>query len=761
MSFSEAIAIAATDATGSQTIVFDSSLANQTVSTSSASSLGESITVDLDAASGVTLSGGTLSIGSGFDLTVTNGTSDTATIATGLSGAGNLIKTGVGKVTLSGINSFAGKTTVAGGTLAISSDSNLGSDAVVLNAGVTLQVTGSTAVDNAFTLAGNSAVQTDANASFSGLLSGGAVTLTKTGTAQLTLSNSGNSGAFSGGVTVSSGALRVTSDSMLSAGTLTLDGGSFASNTNGLNIDNAVVLGSSGGTFDIFGGGGAFVITFSGNITGSGALTKISASQLSLTGTNTYSGGTTVSAGTLRIGGASNLGTGTVTLNSGTLDDTNASTETITNNFTIGSGGATFSKGTGTLTLSGTLSGSGSVTNTGVGGLNHTGSGTLTLDGTSVTRAASAGAITLSSNIVVGNSGATFDTTGGDITLKGDFSGSGNLTKQGGSSGAILWLYGDNSAYSGAQTVASGWLVANSATALGSGQITLDASTTLGLLGGITTFSNNIVLAGDATLPGADTTNTVTTFSGVISETGGSRNLTLGTGTGSNTGIILTGANTWTGTTTISGSNVLQDHRCQQHQHRENHARRGHPAGQRQRRHAGQRHRPYGWGDDQQRPCRHAVRRHLGQPEFHQGRRRHAGADEHRNLHGLHHRQRRHPAGGRHPRRDLECHRCVRRHAGRHRQRVRQRFHAHAERAERRYPVAGRQRRRHAHRQRQPFAGLRQHARGRHRRHHGWHAIQPGHRQRRHHQLGRHAGRHPQLYRGQAGQLPAHRQRWQ
>ncbi len=281
VSFSEAIAIAATDATGTQTIIFDSSLANQTVSTSSASSLGESITVDLDAASGVTLSGGTLSIGSGFDLTVTNGTGDTATIATSLSGAGNFIKTGVGKVTLSGINSFAGKTTVAGGTLAISSDSNLGSAAVVLNAGVTLQVTGSTTIDNAFTLAGNSAVQTDANTSFSGLLSGGAVTLTKTGTAQLTLSNSGNSGAFSGGVTVSSGALRVTSDSMLSAGTLTLDGGSFASNTNGLNIDNAVVLGSSGGTFDIFGGGGAFVITFSGNITGSGALTKISASQLS------------------------------------------------------------------------------------------------------------------------------------------------------------------------------------------------------------------------------------------------------------------------------------------------------------------------------------------------------------------------------------------------------------------------------------------------------------------------------------------------
>jgi len=558
VSFSEAIAIAAADATGSQTIIFDSSLASQTVSASSASSLGESITLDLDAASGVTLSGGTLSIGSGFGLTVTNGTGDTATVATDLSGAGSFIKAGAGKVTLSGINSFASTTTAAAGTLAVSSDSNIGSAAMVLNAGATLQVTGATTIDNAFTLSGSSTVQTDGNTSFSGLLSGGAVTLTKTGTAQLTLSNSGNSGAFSGDVTVSSGALRVTSDSMLSAGTLTLDGGSFASNTNGLNIDNAVVLGASGGTFDIFGGGGAFVITFSGNITGSGALTKTSASQLSLTGTNTYSGGTTVSAGTLRIGGASNLGTGTVTLNNGTLDDTNASTETITNNFTIGSGGATFSKGTGTLTLSGTLSGSGSITNTGVGGLNHTGSGTLTLDGASVTRATSAGALTLGSNIVMGSGGATFDTTGGDVTIKGNMSGSGTLTKQGGSSGAILWLFGDNSAYSGAQTVASGWMVANSATALGSGQVTLNASTTLGLLGGITTFSNNIVLAGDATLQSANTTNTVTTFSGVISETGGSRNLTLGTGTGTNTGIILTGANTYTGTSTITGSNVLQ-----------------------------------------------------------------------------------------------------------------------------------------------------------------------------------------------------------
>jgi autotransporter-associated beta strand protein len=56
-----------------------------------------------------------------------------------------------------------------------------------------------------------------------------------------------------------------------------------------------------------------------GNISGSGGLTKIGGGYLTLGGTNSYSGTTTVSAGTLIAQNASALGSGNVTLNGGTL----------------------------------------------------------------------------------------------------------------------------------------------------------------------------------------------------------------------------------------------------------------------------------------------------------------------------------------------------------------------------------------------------------------------------------------------------------
>src|SRR3546814_8809489 len=42
--------------------------------------------------------------------------------------------------------------------------------------------------------------------------------------------------------------------------------------------------------------------------------------MLSLSGSNTYTGGTTISAGTLQLAAADALGTGGVTVNGGTLD---------------------------------------------------------------------------------------------------------------------------------------------------------------------------------------------------------------------------------------------------------------------------------------------------------------------------------------------------------------------------------------------------------------------------------------------------------
>ena len=147
----------------------------------------------------------------------------------------------------------------------------------------------------------------------------------------------------------------------------------------------------------------------------------------------------------------------------------------------------------------GSSTGAGSITKTGAGALSHSGSGTLTLDGANITTSSGSGAMTLGSNIVLGSSGGIFDLTGAEITLNGKISGSGSLTKQGAFN---LWLIGNNS-HTGTQSVMSGWLVAGSATAIGTGQIILSDGTTLGFNAGIASFANNIVLAGNATLRNA------------------------------------------------------------------------------------------------------------------------------------------------------------------------------------------------------------------------------------------------------------------
>ena len=55
-------------------------------------------------------------------------------------------------------------------------------------------------------------------------------------------------------------------------------------------------------------------------ISGGGSLTKDGAGILTLTGTNTYTGGTVLNAGTLTVNGAQALGLGNVVVNGGTLN---------------------------------------------------------------------------------------------------------------------------------------------------------------------------------------------------------------------------------------------------------------------------------------------------------------------------------------------------------------------------------------------------------------------------------------------------------
>jgi autotransporter-associated beta strand protein len=399
----------------------------------------------------------------------------------------------------------------------------------------------------------------------------GSGTLTKTGAGTLTLSSTSNSSGFSGGITVSAGTLSVFSDAHLSSGTLTLNGGTLNLNNAG-NIDNAVVLGASNGTISVTNGGG----TLSGNITGTGSLTKTGGQLLTLSGTNGYSGGTTVRglAG-LSVTNGSNLGTGAVALEAnltitgtGTVSNAIAinADATITNDNAVTlsgvlSGSSVLTKaGAGTLTLSGTNTHTGAVTvsaggltlqgspNSGIGDSSAVtvGSGaTLTLNGGNETIGSLAGAgnVVLSYRLTAGG-----DNT--DTTFSGVISGIGNgIVKQG---TGTLTLTGNNT-YTGSTRVSAGTLIVNRAggALADATAVTVDSGATFTVsqtetIGSISSTGAVVLNAGTLTVGGGGTSTTV---SGVIS---GSGNLAkVGNGT-----LILSGTNTYSGTTTVSAGTL-------------------------------------------------------------------------------------------------------------------------------------------------------------------------------------------------------------
>ena len=72
----------------------------------------------------------------------------------GLGGFGSILKTGSGTLVLSASNSYSGGTEVAGGTLIAENSNALGSGAVTVDPGASLQLTGGITVSNAITISG-------------------------------------------------------------------------------------------------------------------------------------------------------------------------------------------------------------------------------------------------------------------------------------------------------------------------------------------------------------------------------------------------------------------------------------------------------------------------------------------------------------------------------------------------------------------------------------------------------------------------------
>ena len=531
------------------------------------------------------------------------------TYAGAMSGNASLTKTGAGTLTLTGANTYTGGTRFNGGTLAVASDARLGTGSLTFNGGA-LQTLAAFNSAKAVSLLGAGTIDTNGfAANLTGAITG-AGSLVKTGAGTLVLT--GNN-TFSGGTTVSAGTLQGNTTSLrnaivnnaavifnqtaagtyagamsgagsltkIGAGTLTLSGantysggttvtaGTLSGNATSLEgniVNNAAVVfnqtaagtyagamsgtgaltKSGAGTLALTGtntyAGGTTVSagtlqgttaslqgnivnnaavvfdqaaagTYAGAMSGTGSLTKNNAGTLTLTGTNTHSGGTTINAGTLAVASDVQLGTGNLAFNGGALQTTaafaSAKNVTLTGAGTIDTNGFA-------ANFSGPIAGAGALTKTGAGTLTLTGANTYA-GGTTVSAGTLQGNAASLQGAIINNAAVVFDQAASG-TYAGVMSGTGSLTKN--NSGTLI-VTGANT-YAGGTTVNAGTLQGNAASLQGN-------------------IANNAAVVFDQANAG--------TYSGVISGTGSLAKSNVGT-------LILTGANTYSGGTTVNGGTL-------------------------------------------------------------------------------------------------------------------------------------------------------------------------------------------------------------
>ncbi len=242
-----------------------------------------------------------------------------------------------------------------------------------------------------------------------------------------------------------------------------------------------------------------------------GTITSPSSGSATMSGVFSGAGGLMFNgAGTTILTGANTYSGGTI-VSSGVLQgDTTSLQGSITNNSTV-----VFDQASAG-TYAGVMSGTGALTKQGTGVLVLTGANTYT-GGTTISSGSLQGDTTSLQGLITNNGTVVFDQPNAG-TYAGVMSGTGDLTKQG---TGVLVLTGANT-YSGGTSVLQGVLQGDASSLQGS-------------------ITNNGTVVFDQASTG--------TFTGVMSGTGG---LTK-QGTGA---LVLTGANTYSGGTTIASGTV-------------------------------------------------------------------------------------------------------------------------------------------------------------------------------------------------------------
>ena len=392
------------------------------------------------ASGAIALTGGTITLATGAIITVDNASDSISSILAGT----NWTKAGTGTLILSGANTHNGLNTLSAGTLVMANPQALGTN-IASNA---ISFTGTTAILDIATDGGDLAYKVSAG---SGTISTIASNV-KTGSVGInhTLGTLGIGGSATAGLTrlnIVAGGAVLSGTPSITLGAVTLSSGAasvistFNPTTASLTVGSVTTSGASTGTKVLNLDGtstGNFVTGAIINGTSSVAVTKTNTSTWTLSGVNTYTGGTTIAGGLIKMSGAtSTIGSinNTLTINAGALDlnGTNQGVGILTGSITAGSN-AIYNSGsstTSTLTLgnnnatggifAGTIANTNGV-GTGIVALTKTGTGTQTLSGTNTYTGAttlSAGTLSVAASANLGAAASNLVFDGGTLQITG------------------------------------------------------------------------------------------------------------------------------------------------------------------------------------------------------------------------------------------------------------------------------------------------------------------------------------------------------